>query len=365
MIVGTTISRLNRAGPIRPARAILAAIKSEREMANLGAFLVDLTRRAHIQREHSVVTALCHEIRELPLPLAIQSMATYYSLLSDTTDLESSREKFLQIACNATPGLRERALLQAATTSSVVGDLESATHYALEAAAAARGVDPLTHIQALRFLAICKSIEGDHSGALADLRALWLPTQAIRRDYPADYLEYLNSLAVELGELGRIQEALSVLAIPLASSVAERFPNWLDTKREIAELDARGANSPPLVFAIGSVVGPAIQLECEARAEVSNARPEAVPETVRVQEAEPLAQPNPAHSRAIATSRKREAIPLAAIPLVKLTTGRARPPAGTSAKCSILRCRPRPAHAFWRYIRGKPARAPPTSALFP
>ncbi len=58
---------------------------------------------------------------------------------------------------------------------------------------------------------------------------------------------------------------------------------------------------------------------------------------VRAQEAEPLTQPKPARSRAIATSYKREAIPLAAIPLVKLA---ARLPVGTSQKCSAARGRP-------------------------
>jgi hypothetical protein len=156
-----------------------------------------------------------------------------------------------------------------------------------------------------------------------------------------------------------------LLAIPLASSVAPRFPNWFDTKREIEEIEAKGATSPPLVFAIGSVFESASQLESESRPEVSiGTRPDAVPETVRAQEAEPLAQSKPARTRAIAPSYKREAIPLAAIPLVKLTPRYARLPVGTSEKCSSPRFRPRVAHAFWRHIRSKPARAPPTSFLF-
>src|SRR5262249_24455860 len=133
------------------------------------------------------------------------------------------------------------------------------------------------------------------------------------------------------------------------------------------EIEVKGAKSPPLVFAIGSVFEPASQLEGEPRVEASKeTRPDLAPETVRAQVAEPLAQPRPARNRAIATSNKREAIPLAAIPLVKLTTRCAPLPlSGTSEKCSVARSRPRAAHPFWRYIRSKPARAPPTRVLLP
>src|SRR5262249_33940021 len=259
----------------------------------------------------------------------------------------------------------ERVILQYAGTYLRAGDPKSAAYLYLEAARTSRGVDFLSHVQACRLLAVCRSIQGDHVGALSDLNRLWAGMQSIKCAYPVEYLQYLNSVAVELGALGQISEAKGVLQIPLSSSVAPRYPGWFETKRELDEIEAKGAKSPPLVFAIGSVFEPASQLEGESRAEVSiGTRPEPAPETVRAQEAEPLAQPNPAHNRAIAISNKREAIPLAAIPLV--ITFRCAPAlvAGTSEKCSIFRGQPRAAHAFWRYIRSKPARAPPTSVLF-
>src|SRR5215472_5187540 len=155
-------------------------------------------------------------------------------------------------------------------------------------------------------------------------------------------------MAVELAAVGRIAEARDLLRIPLDSSLALRFPNWSETKRELDEIEAKGATAPPLIFAVGSVYEPAAsQLEGESRAEVSTGtKQEPDPETVRAQ-AVPLAQPIPARSRAIATSYKREAIPLAAIPLVKLLVRRApQLPTGTSENCSAERSRPRALHDY-------------------
>lgn len=48
------------------------------------------------------------------------------------------------------------------------------------------------------------------------------------------YLDHLNSLAVELCEAGRIQEAGVVSRIVLASPYAFAYPEWCETGKEIA-----------------------------------------------------------------------------------------------------------------------------------
>ena len=57
------------------------------------------------------------------------------------------------------------------------------------------------------------------------------------------YLEHLNSVAVELMELGRLKEAWHVISRPLASPLAATQPNWHETARDIA-LRMRGATRP-------------------------------------------------------------------------------------------------------------------------
>jgi hypothetical protein len=347
-------------------RVALAGLKSDAEIRRAGAYLAGLARQAHLLRQTELVEAISRSILDLPLPSQIQCIGSYYPLLSSPERIGSMKSAFVKIADDAAPGLRERVMLQIARSHFRSGDLKTALLYFIETAKASVRVDPLTYIQAHRHLAIYKSIEGDHRGALSHLEQLQPAVQAFRHVYPTEYLDQLNSLAVELGQLGRINEARRLLAIPLGSSLAPHFPTWHDTRQELDEIEAKGVKAPPIIFAIGSVVEPKSLIEGECRAEVSaKAKPETVHETVRAQEAEPLAQPKPARSRAIATSYKREAIPLAAIPLVKRSIRCAWLPGGTSEKCSAARYRPRAGRAFWRYIRSKPARAPPTSFLLP
>ena len=350
---------------INGAHFLLGRLRSERNLIEIGLQLAELGRQAYLLSQPQLVDSVCQAILELPLPPSIRCIGAYYALPWDPNRLESLRQPLAKIADEAAPGLRERAVLQLGRTYFRYGDVGSASYYFTEAARASKESDFFVHLKAHRFLAMCRSAEGDHVGAASLLDRLWRPMQAIRGAYPAEYLDYLNSVAVELGHLGNVVQAKYVLSTPLSSQASKFFPTWFDTKRELDESEANSAKAPPLVFAIGSVFEPASQLEGESRAEVSiGTRPVPAPETERAQEAEPLAQPRPAHDRAIATSYKREAIPLAAIPLV--ITFRCAPAlvARTSEKCSVSRSRPRVAHDFWRYIRSKPARAPPSRVLF-
>jgi hypothetical protein len=359
------ISSLSKRRLSAVAQIIVGGFKSERELAALGAELTELGRKAYLLRRFDLVEDVGRTLLETPLPPSVRCLGTYYSLPFKAIGSDWQKAVLHQISSQAAPGLRERVALQLGSAYFESGDIESASHYLLEAAAMARGTDLLTELQAFRYLAICRSAEGDHVDALKSLMALNNGMSVIRRLYPSEYLEHLNSIAVELGAVGKVAEARALLATPLASTLATHFPNWSETKRELDEIEAKGATAPPLIFAVGSVYEPAAsQLEGESRAEVSiGTKPQPVPETVRAQ-AVPLAQPIPARSRAIATSYKREAIPLAAIPLVKLLVRRTpQLPAGTSENCSAGRSRPRALHDYWRYIRSKPARAPPTGVL--
>jgi len=353
------------ARPLLPTSVILARARSEFDLIRQGDRLIEQARLAFMLRENQVMEAASSAILELPLPSSLRAMGEYYSLQPNSRAPGEQRERLAKIISEAAPGFRERVMLQYARTYLNAGDAETAAYHYSEAARASRGVDTLSHLQSLRLMAVCRSISGDGSGALKDLQRLGQPMSAIQRCYPVEYFEYLNSLAVELAQAGKSREASELVFRLLATSIASRFPNWLETKSEIAEIEAKGATAPPLIFAIGSVYEPAAsQLEGESRAKVSiGTKPEPAPETVRAQ-AVPLAQPKPARTRAIATSYKREAIPLAAIPLVKLLVRRApQLPAGTSEKCSVGRSRLRALHDLLRHIRSKPARAPPTGVL--
>jgi len=352
-----------------PAELFSAILKAgstvQSSSVGLAYHLAELARQSVLLGERDSANAAGQAILELPLPSSVHSIGTYYTGLQGNSSTEELRTTLAKLADQTAPGLRERVVLQYARTYLNSGDIKSATYYYLEAARISAHVEALSHLQAHRLLAVCLSANGDHVGALNHLNRLRPSIENVRRIYPLEYYAYLNSLAVELGQLSRTAEAKGVISLPLSSSVSRRFPDWFETQRELDEIEAKGATAPPLIFAVGSVYEPAAsQLEGESRAEVSTGtKQEPDPETVRAQ-AVPLAQPIPARSRAIATSYKREAIPLAAIPLVKLLVRRApQLPTGTSENCSAERSRPRALHDYCRYIRSKPARAPPTGVL--
>jgi hypothetical protein len=60
---------------------------------------------------------------------------------------------------------------------------------------------------------------------------------------PYAYYDYLNSLAVELCEAGRVEEARSASAITLASPFASAYPVWRETFDEIAAKQQRASRS--------------------------------------------------------------------------------------------------------------------------
>src|SRR5437763_15374753 len=95
--------------------------------------------------------------------------------------------------------------------------VEAAIPYYLAAARIAREHDVQTFVIAQRMIAVVHSIYGDHLRALDDLERLFPIGRAIAKHYPTCYYDFLNSYAIELGEVGRIAEAQNVCAITLAS----------------------------------------------------------------------------------------------------------------------------------------------------
>lgn len=79
-------------------------------------------------------------------------------------------------------------------------------------------------------IAYIKSVEGFHESALKDLENL-IPL--LKYAEPFAYYDILNSLAVELGEAGRKEEARNVSRIVLASPFINAYPEWQETARDL------------------------------------------------------------------------------------------------------------------------------------
>ena len=185
------------------------------------------------------------------------------------------------------PGLydkhRPRALLSIAQSLRHRGDASYALKLAVQSHALAISQrDWYTAGNAQREIAVDRSIAGDHRGALAVLEAGLPAVGSLRGNIEAAALcaDYHNSLAVELGELGRIDEARRAVTIALASPFASAYPEWRDT---LAGIEAHGrVDRSTVSFAICNLtsdIGNVVQLAPRA---CSEAQPEARSEPARI-----------------------------------------------------------------------------------
>jgi hypothetical protein len=80
-----------------------------------------------------------------------------------------------------------------------------------------------------------------------ELEGLLPFARSMARSSPTAYLDHLNSLAVELCEIGRIQEAGAVSRIVLASPYAFAYPEWRETGADIARRGYKSRSSVPVI----------------------------------------------------------------------------------------------------------------------
>jgi hypothetical protein len=115
------------------------------------------------------------------------------------------------------------------------GQFNEALPFYLAAQKAAVNCDVTTWVESQWMVAVIRSIHGDHRQSLSDLEKIFPLALKIGKYYPARYYDFLNSLAVEFGEAGRIVEAQSAINIALASPFASAHPQWSETREEIEQ----------------------------------------------------------------------------------------------------------------------------------
>jgi len=225
---------------------------SQENLKALGGELLAIARRARFLRQTELVEWASQAMLALPIH-DLQGIGRYYQgyCQQQRGEVELSRLTLTKVADEAPPGCRERAILELGGSYIDARDFQASAPYCVEAARAARNVDLLTNTQALWNLAILRSVDGDHHGALRDLERLHKIIKVLGRSYPVFYYDYLNSLAVEMSAVGRNTEAKQIINRLLALPIAERYPTWRETAEEITLNEACGV-SCPLTFAIWS-----------------------------------------------------------------------------------------------------------------
>jgi len=109
---------------------------------------------------------------------------------------------------------------------------------------AAKHADNHTNLlTSLRAIAVVKAKEGYQRQALKDLESI---APLIHHASPKTYFDYLNSLAVELGQAGRKEEARNIIKHVLASPFAPAYPEWQETARELRPANRSSIRVPEI-----------------------------------------------------------------------------------------------------------------------
>jgi hypothetical protein len=183
-------------------------------------------------------------------PREYRSIGKYYEALSINRrgDFTSSTLILEQLATSSITPLKYRARALKAIGGNLLdaGNPHEASRFFLEASLAASskyGGDLLTVTLSQWMMAVIRSIDGDHKGALQNLEKLSSLIRLIAPDYPHYYYSYANALAVEFMESEYIEEARNASSIALASPFADRYPEFRATAGDISQKSRRASHS--------------------------------------------------------------------------------------------------------------------------
>ena len=223
MIVKTTSSRFItsslRAGFYQQ---LIGGMSSFQELGNR---VVKIAEQAQAFRQYDKVKEAAQILANIPIK-QYQSIGHYYLGLCELRKGKNPKDMFERVAEYAPARYRVLAMHSLAAMEARNHDYESELAWLVESLKVHPSVD------SLRGIAIVKAKEGDHRHALKDLERFYPLARYVP---PHLYFAYLNSLAIELGEVGRKYEARNVIKHVLASPFAFAYPEWLETAQDLRE----------------------------------------------------------------------------------------------------------------------------------
>ena len=196
----------------------------------------------------NTVEEMVELVQASPLPDEHKRAAEFYKAVcaGRKGEVDKAVSLFEGVADNAPVQYRARALASLGTIRLWnAADTRSAIKFFNEASYVAHkhSGDLNTLVNTQRMIAVVKSIQGDHEAALADLEGLFPMVRAVALRHPHTYYDYLNSLAVEMGETGRFEEALNASQIALSSPFGDSYVEWRETQAEIMQKARRSSRS--------------------------------------------------------------------------------------------------------------------------
>ena len=208
----------------------------------IGQELVAAAEFAHAFRDWVTLDRLSGMLIGFPLLSEHKGIGVYFRGLvtkrMGTGNIEESNALFQRVIGEpGQPKCKARAILSLAANAAHLQDWRSELElyvWAWRAAGSGDSYDPSTIVSSSRAIAVWKARDGSHRAALSDLEKLFPLARSVGRWHPHVYYDYLNSLAVEMANNGRLTEARNASRIVLASPFAPAYPEWRETYEEIS-----------------------------------------------------------------------------------------------------------------------------------
>ncbi len=223
------LSHLARCSRLSNSRQLFTSLADE---------LIRLAEYNIALRDTDALAEASQALMHLPISSA-QKAGQYYQAFNINRKGKPNEAKLLLevIADDAPPAYRARAMQTLGRIYYAERKVEQSLRLYLESLRVVpkkSAMESVTTLMAHWEISIVKSIFGDHRGALNSLENL-TPLVRFTAQYNSFYY-YLhhNSLAVELGELGRVAEAEAAIAVALNSPYAAIYPEWTETRDELA-----------------------------------------------------------------------------------------------------------------------------------
>ena len=217
---------------------LIRGVHRKQTFTELGNNLVALAEHAYGLRRTDVIEQVSQVLIKLLVGGECEGLGRYYEALClhQKGRFVEARALLECVAGRVPQRYRARILLAISATFGESGDSESFLSSCVDASHAAACPDcqdSRTFVISERNIAVLKSLDGDHRGALSDLEKLFPLARTLGRWQPYLYYEHLNSLSVELMEVGRLEEARNASQIVVASPFASAYPEWRETREEI------------------------------------------------------------------------------------------------------------------------------------
>ena len=225
---------------------IASGISGKHALHELGKRLVVLAEHAHAFRQMDALENISQVLMNSPVPRVYKAVGQYYQAVCihrfGRGNLDRAAHLIEAVAEDAMPGYRVRAMQSLGSNLIRQGDYRNALSLYREAARFAycnRLYDAYATLGTQKMVAVLSSSDGDHDGALVLLEQLLPLARTVRRSHPHVYYDYMNSLAVELCEVGRLEEAAGISRIVLSSPFAPAYAEWHETSNDIASKGRR------------------------------------------------------------------------------------------------------------------------------